>query len=184
MIDDIEDEERYEEAINYEPLQAVYPNDGEHELRGPTGTQIVLYEEKKYVKPDVVFETPETKMPTHDRGEESYMNERDRSSDIPPNELSEFDESWKNEEQKLCRKKMFPDEDFVEQSTFHERKSTNETEKRFQKGEYSILYPKHGKNWSFLSFPYPPPNRPLGIVEDILVQVKRKFLVDFYVLKK
>uniref|UniRef100_A0A9I9EKD1 Uncharacterized protein n=1 Tax=Cucumis melo TaxID=3656 RepID=A0A9I9EKD1_CUCME len=44
----IMDEERYEEAINYEPLQI----------------------EKKYVKPDLVFEIPEAKMPMHDRGEQ------------------------------------------------------------------------------------------------------------------
>ncbi|KAA0066916.1 Cell division protein ftsH [Cucumis melo var. makuwa] len=72
----------------------VYKGDDEYELRGPTCTQIMLYEEKKYVKPDVVFETPKTKMAMHDRGEESeLMNEGDRSSDIPPNKLLESDEN-------------------------------------------------------------------------------------------
>lgn len=71
----LQNEERYkEEQINYEPIQAVYPGDDEYKLREPTGTQIVLYEEKKHVKPDVVFETPETKMPMHDRGDDSYVS--------------------------------------------------------------------------------------------------------------
>uniref|UniRef100_A0A0A0K3B0 Uncharacterized protein n=1 Tax=Cucumis sativus TaxID=3659 RepID=A0A0A0K3B0_CUCSA len=34
-------------------------------------------------------------------------------------------------------KAMFLEEDFVEQNTFHERKTTKETEKRFEKGECS-----------------------------------------------
>ncbi|KAA0065320.1 hypothetical protein E5676_scaffold491G00060 [Cucumis melo var. makuwa] len=31
---------------------------------------------------------------------------------------------------------MFPEEEFLEQSMFHEGETTNETEKTFEKGEY------------------------------------------------
>lgn len=61
-----QDEERYEEEP-YESLQSVYPEDEDYELIRPNGTQILLYKGKKDVKPDVVFETSETKMSMHDQ---------------------------------------------------------------------------------------------------------------------
>uniref|UniRef100_A0A9I9E6F5 Uncharacterized protein n=1 Tax=Cucumis melo TaxID=3656 RepID=A0A9I9E6F5_CUCME len=62
LIDDNTDEEvRYEEPIQYEPLQTIYLEDDEYKLRGPIGTQIMVYQDQKFVKPDVVFETPEAK---------------------------------------------------------------------------------------------------------------------------
>uniref|UniRef100_A0A9I9CUL6 Uncharacterized protein n=1 Tax=Cucumis melo TaxID=3656 RepID=A0A9I9CUL6_CUCME len=46
LIDDnTEEEDRYEEPIQYKPLQTIYPDDDEQELRGPTGTQNVVYQD-------------------------------------------------------------------------------------------------------------------------------------------
>ena len=46
--------------MDFEPIQTVYPGEDEYDLRGPTGTQIVVYKERKD-EPDVVFETSKTK---------------------------------------------------------------------------------------------------------------------------
>uniref|UniRef100_A0A9I9EHJ8 Uncharacterized protein n=1 Tax=Cucumis melo TaxID=3656 RepID=A0A9I9EHJ8_CUCME len=63
VIDDnIKEEVRNEEPIEYQPLQTMYPKDDEEELRGLTGTQIVVYQDQKFEKTNVVFETPEAKM--------------------------------------------------------------------------------------------------------------------------
>uniref|UniRef100_A0A9I9E7L2 Uncharacterized protein n=1 Tax=Cucumis melo TaxID=3656 RepID=A0A9I9E7L2_CUCME len=46
LIDDnTEEDVKNEEPIQYEPLQTIYPEDDEEELRGPTGTQIVVYQD-------------------------------------------------------------------------------------------------------------------------------------------
>uniref|UniRef100_A0A9I9E0D8 Uncharacterized protein n=1 Tax=Cucumis melo TaxID=3656 RepID=A0A9I9E0D8_CUCME len=43
LIDDTEDEERYEEELeNYEPLHSFFSGDENYELTGPNGTQIVV----------------------------------------------------------------------------------------------------------------------------------------------
>uniref|UniRef100_A0A0A0K560 Cell division protein ftsH n=1 Tax=Cucumis sativus TaxID=3659 RepID=A0A0A0K560_CUCSA len=38
--------------MDFEPIQTVYPGEDEYDLRGPTGTQIVVYKERKD-EPDV-----------------------------------------------------------------------------------------------------------------------------------
>ena len=40
--------------MEYQPLETIYPDD-EEKLRGPIGTQIVVYQNKKFMKTDVVF---------------------------------------------------------------------------------------------------------------------------------
>ena len=98
--------------MDYQPIQIVYPGEDESDLRGPTGTQIVLYNEMKNVKPDVVFETLENKMHMNDGEDESNikcsiyiirfvlmfiillfkMIEGDRTSEVNTNYMSESDE--------------------------------------------------------------------------------------------
>uniref|UniRef100_A0A9I9E988 Uncharacterized protein n=1 Tax=Cucumis melo TaxID=3656 RepID=A0A9I9E988_CUCME len=59
VIDDnIKEEVRNEEPKEYQSLQIIYPEDDDEDLREPIGTQIVVYQNQKFVKTDVVFETP------------------------------------------------------------------------------------------------------------------------------
>ena len=44
------------------PTTTNYTKDDEEDLRGPTSTQIVVYQDQKFVKTDAVFKTPEAKM--------------------------------------------------------------------------------------------------------------------------
>uniref|UniRef100_A0A9I9ELU7 Uncharacterized protein n=1 Tax=Cucumis melo TaxID=3656 RepID=A0A9I9ELU7_CUCME len=74
VIDDnTEEEVRNKEPIEYQPLQTIYPEDDEEEFRGPTGTKIVVYQDQKLKKTNVINE-----------GETSY--------DVPLNFSSESDE--------------------------------------------------------------------------------------------
>uniref|UniRef100_A0A9I9DL13 Uncharacterized protein n=1 Tax=Cucumis melo TaxID=3656 RepID=A0A9I9DL13_CUCME len=43
--DNTKEDVRNEELIQYKPLQTIYPEDDEEELRRPTGTQIVVYQD-------------------------------------------------------------------------------------------------------------------------------------------
>ncbi|KAA0043162.1 uncharacterized protein E5676_scaffold302G00690 [Cucumis melo var. makuwa] len=91
--DNTEEEVRYEEPIQYEPLQTIYLDDDEQELRGPTDTLIVVYQNQKFVKTNVVFETPKAKMPKHNKEKHfKPINEGATSYDVPLNLLSESDE--------------------------------------------------------------------------------------------
>uniref|UniRef100_A0A9I9EC33 Uncharacterized protein n=1 Tax=Cucumis melo TaxID=3656 RepID=A0A9I9EC33_CUCME len=51
-----EEDIRNEEPMEYEPIQTIYPEDDEEELRGPTGTQIMVYHDQNFMRTDMVFE--------------------------------------------------------------------------------------------------------------------------------
>uniref|UniRef100_A0A9I9EEA9 Uncharacterized protein n=1 Tax=Cucumis melo TaxID=3656 RepID=A0A9I9EEA9_CUCME len=57
VIDDnIKEEVRNEEPKEYQSLQIIYPEDDDEDLREPIGTQIVVYQNQKFVKTDVINE--------------------------------------------------------------------------------------------------------------------------------
>ncbi|KAL0537592.1 hypothetical protein IC582_026574 [Cucumis melo] len=49
--------------MEYQALQTIYPEDDEEDLRRPTGIRIIVFHDQKFMKTDVVFETPNAKMP-------------------------------------------------------------------------------------------------------------------------
>uniref|UniRef100_A0A9I9EC80 Uncharacterized protein n=1 Tax=Cucumis melo TaxID=3656 RepID=A0A9I9EC80_CUCME len=54
--DNAEEDIRNQEPLDYKPIQTIYPEDNEEELQGSTGTQILVYDDKKFMRTNMVFE--------------------------------------------------------------------------------------------------------------------------------
>ncbi|TYK30586.1 protein Ycf2-like [Cucumis melo var. makuwa] len=98
--DNVEEDIRNEEPLDYQPIQIIYPKDDEEELQGPTGTQIVVYDDKKFMRTDMVFKTPEAKMP---KKKEGKQNNEEQTLHVLENFSSKSDE----DNVPIARRKLF-----------------------------------------------------------------------------